>query len=375
MRVFGNQRRGTITFICPDPYAYGPEIPYTFPSDYVSVTNEGTHESKPVFELEVLTPVTFAMIQNQHDEYMMIGSPIDVETKTYQKYERIFYSDCNTLTGWSTGNTGEVDGVISGQMAVREGTRFQPSDYGAGTKVWHGPAVKTSLPETVQDFRMQAFVSLYNETSADLLGRVYISLLDVNGNMVATVGMHDASARTANMYGVAKAGSLTDFHSLIYEYGDKRGNWNDFSGILRIQREGNHWYAYFAKVTNGRHHTRRWVNWTDYENKYSNKVAQVAIHIAKYDNYPHPHTLGVYSVSVDKINQPINANEIDTPFIAGDIITFDHKDKVILVNGEARKDLKQFGASYFGLEPGENKLTVAPFDSFNITTKYRETFK
>ncbi|WP_062323693.1 distal tail protein Dit [Halolactibacillus sp. JCM 19043] len=27
---FGNQRRGTITFICPDPYAYGPERIYTF---------------------------------------------------------------------------------------------------------------------------------------------------------------------------------------------------------------------------------------------------------------------------------------------------------------------------------------------------------
>src|SRR5690606_1592335 len=62
---FVSLHKGTITFLCPDPYKYGDEVIVEFPSDVVTVTNEGTTEADPVFELEVLEPVTFAMIQNQ----------------------------------------------------------------------------------------------------------------------------------------------------------------------------------------------------------------------------------------------------------------------------------------------------------------------
>ncbi|WP_277679541.1 distal tail protein Dit, partial [Gracilibacillus dipsosauri] len=89
-RKFVNQRRGTITFICPDPHKYGPELEAIFPSDVTNVTVNGTAATKPVFELEVLAPITFAMIQNQLGEYMMIGRPIDVvDSDAFTKYERI----------------------------------------------------------------------------------------------------------------------------------------------------------------------------------------------------------------------------------------------------------------------------------------------
>ncbi|MGY3717072.1 distal tail protein Dit, partial [Sutcliffiella cohnii] len=57
--------KGVITFLYPRPYKYGKEKEAIFPTDAVALTNDGTVEAEPIFELAVLKPVTFAMIQNQ----------------------------------------------------------------------------------------------------------------------------------------------------------------------------------------------------------------------------------------------------------------------------------------------------------------------
>ncbi|PWU68321.1 distal tail protein Dit [Gracilibacillus dipsosauri] len=367
-------RSGTIQFLCPDPYAYGPEMQFSAPSDYFNIRNDGTAEAEPVFELEVKEPVTFAMIQNQFNEYNMIGRPTEVDNTTYKKFERVFYSDGDTLNGWTTANAGEVYGDIMGQMAVGGNTRFQPSSYGSSTIGWHGPAIKTSLPEALQDFRMQTWISMYNKVSPNLLGKIELYLLDVNGNIVTRVGMMDGSAKMANMYGLARAYSGESYHTFIYEPGDQPGNWNDFAGVLRIQRSGNRWYAYFAKTdtTTGRHHTRRSVFWTDYHNIFTDRVAQIVVYIAGYKTYPTPNALGVYSLSVDKINQQAEG----IPYIAdvGDIITFDHtQNGQVYINGEPYED-NNLGADYFTLKKGDNQLVALPDSAFHISGKYRRRF-
>jgi len=48
-----NDLIGNIFFYCSDPYKYGPELEATFPSDAVTVTNNGTAPAKPIFELDV----------------------------------------------------------------------------------------------------------------------------------------------------------------------------------------------------------------------------------------------------------------------------------------------------------------------------------
>src|SRR5690606_33120615 len=93
--------QGQLTIICPDPYKYGDEVIVEFPSDVVTVTNEGTTEADPVFDLEVLEPVTFAMIQNQDEDYMMIGRPVDVEDVVYTRLSTILNDNCSSLVGWT----------------------------------------------------------------------------------------------------------------------------------------------------------------------------------------------------------------------------------------------------------------------------------
>jgi predicted phage tail component-like protein len=362
----------TITFFRSKPYKYGTEKEAIFPSDVVSLPYNGTAPGDPIFELEALQPVTFALIQNHLNEYMMIGKPIDVTDTPYAKYERVFYSDCDSLIGWTTAAPGEIDGNIAGTMQTN-GTRFQASDYGTGLS-WHGPAIKTSLPEVLTDFKMTAWIALYNGYAARQVGRVEIYLLDPNGNQVGKVAMKDLRTGMSLAWGEARAGTNDDGHFLINEYGDKPGNWNDFAGHVELSREGNRWRAYFAMVdtSTGRHHTRRYVEWVDTENKFIRNVAQVVVHVGQYGSNE-PISCGVYSISIFKINHD-QPNKV--PYIAdvGDIITFDHVTKDILINGESRKDLKDFGARFFELQKGENQFVVLPSNSFAVRVRYRERF-
>ncbi|MRG87009.1 distal tail protein Dit [Salinibacillus xinjiangensis] len=368
---FPFMHQGQLTIICPDPYKYGPELTADIPSDTVTLTNEGTADADPIFEMEVLAPVTFAMIQNQNNEYMMIGQPVDVDaTVPFQRFERIFNSSGSSLVGW-TDATAVDGGSVAGTMETN-GTRFQAADYGTGTS-WHGPAIKTSLSEVLTDFRLETTIGFWNK-QPDEVGRVEIYLLDVNGNQVAKVAMKDTQSGHALAVGEARAGEVNNGHFLIKEYGDSPGNWNNFFGVLRIQREGNQWYAYFAKVdqSTGKHHTRRTVTWSDNEGLYTRTVAQVVVHVARHGTHTSG-AMGVYSVEVFKINQ----ESTGIPYIAdaGDIITFDHQSEDLLINGESRTDLKDFGGSYFKLQKGENQLVTLPSGSFNTSIKYRERYK
>jgi predicted phage tail component-like protein len=367
------KEKGIITFLCPDPYKYGPELEAIFPSDVVSLNYNGTAPGDPVFELEVLQPVTFALIQNQKNEYMMIGQPTDVTDTPYTKYERVFYSDCKDLAGWTTAAPGEIDGNIAGEMETN-GTRFQAKSYGNGSS-WHGPAIKTSLPEVLTDFKMTAFIALYNKSIPKQVGRVEIYLLDENGIQVGKVAMKDIRTGMSLAWGEARAGTNDDGHFLINEYGDKPGNWNDFAGHVELSREGNRWRAYFAMVdtATGRHHTRRWEEWPDNENKFTRNVAQVVVHVGQMGTYE-PISCGVYSINVYKIN-PDQSNEV--PYLAqpGDRITIDSRGEgEILLNGEPIAKQKDFGGDFLKLYKGENILTVYPFVSFATKARYRERF-
>ncbi|MGX9933382.1 distal tail protein Dit [Virgibacillus salarius] len=365
---------GNLIFLCSDPFKYGPEQQINFTDNVATVVNDGTVDTSPIFQLEVLSPITFAMIQNQNGDYMMIGKPVNIEDQEpFEKYERLLYSDGDTLSGWSIASPGEINGNITGSMET-DGTRFQASDYGKGSS-WHGPAIKTSLSEPISDFRLTTFVSFLNERNPSNVGRVEVYLLDVNGNQVAKIAMKDTMVGQALSWGEARAGDNDNNYFLISEYGDKMGNWNDFVGHMRIERVANHWKAYFAKVdtTTGRHHTRRFANWVDSQGVFDRTVAQVVVHVGEYKNHLTP-SMGVYSLNIFKINQQTDG----IPYIAdqGDTITFNHEFEEVYINGEYREELlTDLGVEFFKLSKGKNQLILLPHNKFNVSGYYRERYK
>lgn len=365
---------GVISFICPDPYKYGPEQAVPFTSDIMTLTNNGTAEADPIFELEVKQPVTFAMIQNQDDEYMMIGKPYDVTQQPYQPEQRVMWDEMNNLTGWTAPST-VGGGTVAGSIRTN-GYMFTPSSFGTGSG-WHGPALKTSIPNApLQNFKIDALVEFWNtNVEGDKVGKLEIELLNSASEIVAKLALVDNQFGANVTVGQARAGKdVGANHYLIDEHGDRPGVWNNFYGLLRIMRIGKYWEAYITKISQstGRHHTSRWRSWTDTDEVALDEVTQVQIYMAQYSNRT-PIEMGVHDIKIWKLNQ----DEIKVPYIAdlGDIITFDHKENLILINGEPRKNLKDFGSQYFKLKRGENLLTIMPEDSFDVTCKYRERYR
>src|SRR5690554_4783390 len=108
---FVNLRQVTIQFLCLDPYSYGEEQTIEFQSDSVIIENKGTAETEPIFELTAKEPTTFAMVSNG-DEYMMIGKPADIDEQPFEKYERVFYTNADSLVGWTTASNSDIDGGV-----------------------------------------------------------------------------------------------------------------------------------------------------------------------------------------------------------------------------------------------------------------------
>ena len=355
-----------------DPYAYGQEKTALFPSDAVTLTNEGTAEADPIFELEVIQPVTFAMIQNQDDEYQMIGRPTSVDESKFEKETSIMHETMSTLTGWAQG-TFVDNGYVAGEMAT-DGSAFIASAYGSAMTpyAWQGPSRKTSFSETLQDFRADILVEQLN--TAGETGMIEIYFLDASNNTIAKIGIEDIWSNRAKIQGKFQLGDLNNRES-IYVEADTDSGWNNFNGIIRVVREGNVWRPYWAKIdSNGNHVWRKSrERYVDVEEEYLSPVAQIQVAIRKWpttDNI----TQKVKDIKVYKINNP---NDDQIPYVAhlGDVITFDHKKDEILINGEERTDLKAFGGQYFKLKNGENQLIVQPSNSFETSVRYRDRYR
>lgn len=367
-----NDLIGNIFFYCSDPYKYGPELEATFPSDAVTVTNNGTAPAKPVFELEVNESTTFAMVSNG-DEYMMIGKPVDVDSVEYSRLTTILNDNCSSLVGWTALPNGtQLDtGIVGGQMMVRDGYAFQAQSYGTNPNGWVGPAIRRSLSEPVQDFRAEIRIGAFNEHGD--VGSLELHLMDAQDNVVAIMAMRDSSARTAENRAVIQLGQAGNRHQFVNYNGGYRSTWNNFSGIIRLEREGNEFRAHVAVIEADGRHNRRYTSpvFIDTLGDYQAPIAQILVYDAKAKEYSTYDKL-MNNIYIGRINQ-----DIGIPYIAheGDVITFDHEQSLVLINGEPRKDLKNFGADYFKLQPGVNNLVVAPEETFNTTLRYREAYK
>jgi len=368
-----NELIGTIIFYCSDPYKYGPEQQITFASDTVNVNNNGTAEADPIFQLEVTQPVTFAMIQNQDDEYQMIGRPVETEQTPKERFTQLINDSMSTLVGWGQATTA-TDGYALGTIET-DGIRFYPTSFGAAQtpERWQGPGVVKSLPEEVQDFEMN--VTVRNENIGYGNGMVEVYLLDSLDRQIARIHISDSWKNLDKIVGRVQLGHDENRRfPFITEAPNKASDWNNFDGIMKLQRQGARWWFYFARIQDGKrvqvsqmHYTPPNPAW------FQERVAKVQIMFRKWPNLTHTR-MGVYHLSFWKMND-LTPN--DVPYIAnpGDIIMFDHVNDELLINGEDRTDLKDFGASYFKLKKGDNALVVHPPDSFNVTCKHRERYR
>lgn len=379
---FVDQRKGTITFLCADPFSYGPEINKEISSIHLE-HYAGTTETWPILELTAKEPSTFVLVQNNDDtikvgedeqpRYMMLGKPYDVGDNVFRKYERVFYTNANSLVGWTSGTAADIDGGVVGGSIVSSNNRFIADGYGSGSQ-WHGPVIKHSLPEPLQDFKLSSYVGFMNEAESSMVGRLEIYLLDSLGQAVCKMALKDTSAARANVFAEMRAGNRETGDMIINDYGSRAGVWNNFSGRLEITREDNVWSAWVGvRNSDGVYVKRRIVRrWIDYNRKYMRRATQIVIHLGTVGTHMPPHArTGVSSIIIDKINQQPDA----IPYIVekDDIIRFDMKTGSAYINGVDAGQFGTLGDHPFKLVKGHNHLVAHP-DIFDARLIYRNAY-
>ena len=370
---FTEHSEGFITFVCADPYKYGSEKHINFTSDAVVIENNGTAEADPIFELTATEKSTFAMISNG-EQYNLIGQTVDVDEQLVDEKTLIFDERGDTLSNWITSGT-SVDGDVTGTMTT-DGTGIVVNNYGSGNK-WHGPALLKEIAP-IQDFEIEMRLRV-EATNPNQTYRIEFYLFDENMQVLGKMAIMDASQGRIQYSAEGRIGSFIGKHKnyLISSQNYER-NRNHFHGMLRMRRIGKRFEFYVARIGHNEqgfiHHDFLDIPFNDINNEYQGKLKYVQIHIGKYGSTSNPPTPRINLIKVSELNEVL----VDqTPYIfgVGDIVTFDHKNDDILVNGEARNDLKNFGGSFFKLQKGENVITVTPEDSFDSEIKFRERYR
>lgn len=367
-------QKGVIEIVRPDPYKYGNLITQNFTGGSTTVNNTGNYPTYPKFTFTASRNIAHLDVFTDA-AYMRIGQPADVGTTPVDTEERVLFDAMETVIGWTASGFTE-SGNIAGAI-TSNGFSFQPSSFGTGATVWHGPAVQRSIPQApLTDFMVEARVVFTNPTT-DALGRVVIELLDDKGAVMGRMNMNKRQIGLHGNEGVIRAGPMQGGHTMIETKGATNKEWKNFRGILRVSRINNVWQAYIAQIdyTTGAHHSRATATYRDTAGAYANPLAQLRVAFGIYGTSK-PATMAVEDVKVYRINQPqaaaVDASEIIAH--AGDVIEIDNAIDLISINGEPRIDLKDFGASFFPLQSGLTTLLVEPAADVEGSISFRERY-
>lgn len=373
IRNFG---QGQIKFTCPDPHKYESEVYLGFTSDVALPTSGGTAETYPRFEaiaLEDLTHVDFV----RHDgEYMRIGRPAEMGATVFEKETLVMHDTLDSTTGWST-PTYVDNGYIAGTMSASGGS-FRATAFGTGITPysWQGPSLKRSIGAALDQFQVDVLVE--NLNIGQRIGMIEVYLLDANNKTVAKIGVEDVTRTTEVIQAKMQVGELGPSRVQYYRQADYVPAWNNFKGIIRLRREVVNgiyvYWPYFSLIdSNGKHVWRSSAyKYYDFKGAVTSPVTQIQVAIRKWPGVSES-TMLIKDVKVWGINE--EPDGIPTILKAGDELVIDHKNEDILINGESRKDLKDFGATYFSLKPGSNTVYQFPQGALDTDIYWRDKFK
>lgn len=376
---------GTIELICPDPFAYGQERTQTLSP---TIAYEGSHETYPIFDLTVKkdTPLISIGSRTNTDDYgdplaVILGVDVAVDETPQERKTLILHDTMQSTSGW-TGAENVDNGYVSGQMGVdREGFYVESwgdEDEEGKAPDWIGPSLQRSLPKDVNSFVADILIANRNEFDANGrkilagVGLIEIYFRDINDNLVAKMAFGDS-------YGSSKAENSGSFqldgkrHKFLWE----PSGYNDFSGILRVTRDTESWYAYTASMTaSGQHYKiiEKGPFVPTPGTAAENRVSKIQVAIRKYIGAQRIYQrikeikvwdfIGTYEFPDRKIVEKFNA---------GDKIRINTGTGEITVNGEERVDLLHVDARMFSFVPGINRLDFNP-DEIEGTVTFTDRY-
>lgn len=369
---------------CSDPYKYGPKKILTFPADIVEITNDGSAEADPIFELTAKKKATFAMVStgdDEENEYNLIGEPADDDVEKVDTKALIFTQN-TSMDSWIYDgvNIDPQVGAVSKGTMTHDGTGIIVNDYGQipSDTYGYGPAIIRELPESLQDFEIETIIDTKTDNLSDNF-RVEIYGLDANMNILGKIGIKDSSGSLNERIGLARVGQYVDSQTR-YMIGKNNfrfiNSGSSLTFFIKWSREGNIFEFNIYRVVNGE--LENWVRrrFRDVSNNWQGELKYIQVYIRTYRDRANPSIARVNRLDIYKLSQ---ATVDQTPYILypGDKVTFDHRDEEVLVNGEFRPEymgVGMLGSSFFKLRKGKNILAVTPEDTFDAKAIYSNKY-
>lgn len=379
MEQLASMGSGTLTFLCPDPYKYGLHYNYALgdATALMTLTNRGSAPMHPLYTVDFTKQQNYFALVGP-DGFLQYGSPAAIEQVPVLPLERVLFDQANDLAPWTASGINLDFGQASGSMLVEGGHRFKVADWGdtaENAQQWHGPVLKRSLPQAVQDFRATFFIELASSDKG--MGRVELWLLNAAGAIMGRLLMYDKYPAGELNTGTITAGPNTAQDIVINSEGPVKGIWNDFMGRLTLRREGNDWRAtinqtdaYMRDINNTVVYDRL------IHTSHSDPIAQIQIGIRKYGATPAP-SAAIREVIIEKINQVQPVTEAPALFQPGDRLEIDTASGNAWLNGVYFNQYMDPGSRFFGIVPGITDLRAITTDPSGVTISvdYDERYK
>ena len=374
-------KEGTIQFLCPEPYAFGVEQPRKFESSELTVINNGNEETFPTFEVTATSDLTYLQITNQDSEYMMIGKPMSIDDLVVDPSPIVKASAMGDINEWTTvGVLAPEGGVIDGTFGS-DGDLFSPSNYGTTStdpaKPWHGPGLRLDLNNPIQDFLVEVSFS-FRANSAEEVGREELYLIGTNETFIGKLAIKDIYTSTSDPVGEVRIGDLENGQMIVSGNGYMKRSYDQFYGKLWIKREGKTITGQIGEFVKGELKNRMNPDkpFEDESGSFQTQLTAVQVHAGRYKGLTPITRNFIHQVTIREL-VPVTNGYIPLIARTGDVITIDHQNSKYLINGEppnVATQNKDFGATYFPLKKGENKLYTFPVGAFDTRLTYRERY-
>ncbi|CDQ21710.1 distal tail protein Dit [Halobacillus karajensis] len=357
--------KGTITFILTEPYAYGASHTLNFTPVSGVATNidvVGNGETYPDIKLMMKEDVTDISVVSD-DQFVHIGEYSDITQTAVDSEPTRLHDQMADPLNWTSAISVD-DGEIAGEfesngysMHVKDGDFGTPENYTA----WHGASGIQSLDRPVDNFEVEMRFG-FNTEHAEDIGKIELYLLDSNNEQFGKIKIQDADPSRQSQRFLARAGIATGGTNFIDDFGEYKGVWKNMKqGLLKIARNGNQWSAYIGiyDEEKGIYHTQLYDDWTDQNEKWTNQLAKVQIHIATHSTYNKYDVMNIQDI---RVVERQTLGDSQTPIIAkqNDIILIDNASATIYKNGVEFFEGLNPSSKFISLQKGNNGLVVAP---------------
>ena len=382
---FKQKTQGFVSFelncIITDPYKYSNERFNTVSeNDHLTLLNNGTAHTYPIFKATALKDSTMLTIAKNDEDYFMIGEPEDVFKQNKKTNPTIYNTNFNSTTGWTYNNNKDkvtdvyVGGTTGGTTRIENGTvriGSLPNDKTG----WLGANMKRSITDSLQDFDVTVQCRLYSHSSQKQTSKAMTHLYDENNNLVAALGLLDASyERNATLFVAVFDAYGT--RKTIVNYTHPMFNVESFTHI-KLSRVGNEFQVKAWRQVDWNSYNKNEVykkRFIDAGDLYQTPVRQVGIYLGRHSRSTDIETNP--SINHLTVSRPAESKENEIPYVveAGDVVEINTQKEVILVNGEPKTSLKDFGSNYFDIEAGLTEILIEPQKTFNVEAEWRDRF-